>query len=102
MLDTNDLEQMRFTTELQIFDRKSARIDAKSLAITIIAFANADVGDIAIGLEDKDAVSCIDGQEADINELLRVPFDYCIPSVSAKSIFHGIRRSLNFCMNINM
>ena len=82
MLDTNDLEQMRFSTELQIFDRKSARIDAKSLAITIIAFANADGGDIAIGLEDKGAVTGIDGQEAHINELLRAPFDYCVPSVS--------------------
>lgn len=82
MLDTNDLEQMRFTTELQIFDRKSARIDAKSLAITIVAFANADGGDIAIGLEDKGAVTGIDGQEAHINELLRAPFDYCVPSVS--------------------
>lgn len=45
-----DIETMRFTTELQTFDRKSARIDAKALAIPIVAFANADGGDIAIGI----------------------------------------------------
>ena len=69
-----DIEIMRFTTELQTFDRKSARIDAKALAIPIVAFANADGGDIAIGIEDKGDVTGIDGYEANLNELLRVPF----------------------------
>ena len=36
------IEEIRKSTEFQVFDRKSARIDAKALAITIIAFANAD------------------------------------------------------------
>ncbi|MCD8053715.1 MAG: ATP-binding protein [Lachnospiraceae bacterium] len=52
-----DIETMQFTTELQTFDRKSARIDAKALAIPIVAFANADGGDIAIGIEDNDDVT---------------------------------------------
>lgn len=77
-----DIETMRFTTELQTFDRKSARIDAKALAIPIVAFANADGGDIAIGIEDKGDVTGIDGYEANVNELLRAPFDYCVPTVS--------------------
>lgn len=77
-----DIETMRFTTELQTFDRKSARIDAKSLAMTVVAFANADGGDIAIGIEDKGDITGIDDYEAKVNELLRVPFDYCVPTVS--------------------
>ncbi|MCD8084676.1 MAG: putative DNA binding domain-containing protein, partial [Clostridiales bacterium] len=77
-----DIEKMRFTTELQTFDRKSARIDAKTLAIPIVAFANADGGDIAIGIEDKGDITGIDGYEANVNELLRAPFDYCVPSVN--------------------
>lgn len=49
MIDTNNIEELRFHTETQLFDRKSARIDAKALANLIIAFANADGGDAAIG-----------------------------------------------------
>ena len=37
------IEQIQHTTEFQIFDRKSAKIDAKALAITIIAFATATI-----------------------------------------------------------
>lgn len=85
MLDVTDIEQLRFTTEMQIFDRKSAKIEAKALAIHIIAFANADGGYIAIGIEDNGAVTGIDDREAHINELLRVPFDYCVPSVTVET-----------------
>ena len=45
------LEYIQTTTEFQVFDRKSVKIDAKALAITIIAFANADGGKIALGVE---------------------------------------------------
>ena len=41
------IEEIQKSTEFQVFDRKSARIDAKAMAITIIAFANADGGQIA-------------------------------------------------------
>lgn len=67
------------------FDRKSARIDPKALATLIIAFANADGGDAAIGIEDDGTITGIDGQDKRINELLRAPLDYCIPSVSVDS-----------------
>ena len=69
--------------EGQTFDRKSIQIDPKSLAIPIVAFANADGGDIAIGVSDKERnVEGVDQQIRKLNELLRVPFDYCNPSVS--------------------
>lgn len=43
------IEEMCFESEKQLFDRKSARISATALVSTIIAFANADGGKIAIG-----------------------------------------------------
>ena len=52
------------------------------MAIPIIAFANADGGTVAIGISDK--TRRIEGVDYDIqklNELLRVPFDFCIPTV---------------------
>ena len=75
------VQEIQTATEFQIFDRKSARIDAKTLAITIIAFANADGGTIALGVEDDGALTGVDGRLDHLNELLRASFDYCIPSV---------------------
>ena len=69
--------------EMQIFDRKSIKIDAKTLAITLVAFANADGGTVAIGISDKmKRIEGIDFDTPKINELLRVPFDYCNPTIS--------------------
>ena len=45
--------------ESPLFDRKSARIDAKTLAIHLIAFANADGGIIAVGVEDDGTITGI-------------------------------------------
>ena len=76
------LEEIISKEEKQVFDRKSADIDAKALAITIVAFANADGGDIAIGISDK--TRRIDGTDynvKNVNELLRAPYDFCEPSV---------------------
>lgn len=76
------LEDIKTKEEKQVFDRKAADIDAKALAISIIAFANADGGDIAIGISDK--TRRIDGTDynvKNVSELLRAPFDYCEPSV---------------------
>lgn len=71
--------------ESPLFDRKSARIDAKTLAIHLIAFANADGGTIAIGVEDDGRITGIDGYAENINELLRAPFDFCKPSVRVET-----------------
>lgn len=42
-------EEMCTTTERQLFDRKSAKIEATAIATPIIAFANADGGLWALG-----------------------------------------------------
>lgn len=68
--------------EGQTYDKKSGRIEPKALAVTMVAMANADGGTIAIGIEDDGTISGIDGMAEHINDLLRVPFDYCIPSVN--------------------
>lgn len=68
--------------EDQTFDCKSIQNDPKALAITIVAFANADGGDIAIGVSDKTRkIEGVDQYTEKLNELLRVPLDFCNPSV---------------------
>ncbi len=79
------IEEVLAFEEMQIFDRKSINIDPKALAIAIIAFANADGGTVVIGISDK--TRKIEGVDYDIqrlNELLRVPFDFCVPTVKAE------------------
>jgi ATP-dependent DNA helicase RecG len=75
------IDYIQHTTEFQIFDRKSAKIDAKGLAVILIAFANADGGTVALGVEDDGKVTGIDGMQSHINDLLRASFDYCVPSI---------------------
>ena len=79
------LEEICSMVESSVFDRKSAKIDAKSLAVHLIAFANADGGTLAIGVEDDGKITGIDGYAENINELLRVPFDFCKPSVQVET-----------------
>lgn len=47
------IEEILAFDEMQIFDRKSINIDPKALAVTLVAFANADGGTVAIGISDK-------------------------------------------------
>ena len=82
-MKTIDIQTLQTQSEGQQFDRKSFRIEAKSLAVIAVAFANADGGDIAIGIEDNGRITGINGNDAHLNELLRVPFDFCVPSVQA-------------------
>ena len=79
------IAQICGAVESPLFDRKSARIDAKTLAIHLIAFANADGGMIAVGVEDDGTITGIDGHAEHINELLRAPFDFCKPSVRVET-----------------
>ena len=76
------IEEYKAMQEGQTFERKSARIEPKALAVIMVAMANADGGTIAVGIEDDGTISGIDGMAEHINDLLRVPFDYCIPSVN--------------------
>ena len=72
--------------EDQTFDCKSILIVPKVLAITIVALANADGGTIAIGVSDKTRkIEGVDQHTEKLNELLRVPLDFCNPTVSITS-----------------
>ena len=87
MIDINDIQILQQQPEGQQFDRKSFRIDAKALAVIVVAFANADGGDVVIGIEDDGRITGINSNEDHLNELLRVPFDFCVPSVPAEVHF---------------
>ncbi|MDD2973191.1 MAG: ATP-binding protein [Lachnospiraceae bacterium] len=79
------IEELLIIEENQTFDRKSIMIDPKALAKTLVAFANADGGMIAIGISDKTRrIEGVDFEIAKVNELLRVPFDFCNPTIKVK------------------
>ena len=82
MLCKLTLEQICTMTESPLFDRKSARIDAKTLAIHLIAFANADGGVIAVGVEDDGTITGIDGYQ--VCREIRHTSDVPIIMLSAK------------------
>lgn len=77
-----DIKTLTTTHEDQTFDRKSARIDPKGLAVVLVAMANADGGTVAIGIEDDGTVTGIDRFIGNVNDLLRVPMDYCVPRIT--------------------
>ena len=80
------IQEIILHKEDQTFDCKSIQIDPKALAITIVAFANADGGTIAIGVSDKTRkIEGVDQHTEKLNELLRVPLDFCNPSVPITS-----------------
>lgn len=64
------IEDMCFTTEKQEFDRKSARITAATIATPMIAFANADGGLLAIGIEDN-------GKLRELMTIYRISMRFC-------------------------
>ena len=79
------IEDILSREEGQTFDRKSIRIKPKDLAVTMIAFANADGGDLVVGITDsKKEIEGVDGDEKILNEIRRTPFDFCAPSVNAQ------------------
>lgn len=79
------IENIKDRPEGQTFDCKSVKIEPKALAVPIVAMANADGGMLAIGISDKTRrIEGIDQHTAHVNELLKVPFSLCIPSVNIK------------------
>lgn len=78
------IQQLQKTKENQTFDRKSIRIDPKALAIPFVAFANADGGTLVIGINDNGEIEGIKGHESKINEILRVGFDFCKPTIKVE------------------
>ena len=75
------VEELKTKKEDQLYDRKSARKDPKGLSNHIVAFANADGGTLVIGIEDNGDITGIDDYTKNVNEILRVPFDFFKPSV---------------------
>ena len=79
------IEDIKDRPEGQTFDCKSVKIEPKALAVPIVAMANADGGMLAIGISDKTRrIEGIDQHTAHVNELLKVPFSLCVPSVNIK------------------
>ena len=79
------VEEIIDRKEGQTFDCKSIQIEPSALAIPIVAMANADGGVLAIGVSDKTRrIEGVDGNEERLNDLLRVPFDFCNPSVRVR------------------
>ena len=79
------IEDILSREEGQTFDRKSIRIKPKDLAVTIIAFANADGGDLVVGITDgKKEIEGVDDDQKVLNEIRRTPFDFCVPSVNTQ------------------
>ena len=72
MFDPNKIEDLQFSTEKQIIDRKFARIKTVDLAIPIVAMANAD-GDY-LAISDDGAITGIDAHEKNLNKMLRAPY----------------------------
>lgn len=82
------IDDIRQMAEGQTFDCKSIHIDPKALANTIVAMANADGGLIAIGISDKARrIEGVDQYPQLLNEILRTPFDFCIPTVTITTDF---------------
>ena len=79
------IQEIITRNEDQTFDCKSIQIDPKALAVPIVAMANADGGVLAIGVSDKTrTLEGVDQHTEKLNELLRVPFDFCNPSIPVK------------------
>ncbi len=79
------IEEVLAFEEMQIFDRKSVKIEPKALAIPLIAFANADGGTIAIGISDSERrIEGTDYEIKKVNELLTVPYEFCEPSIPVR------------------
>ena len=80
------IEQILQLEEGQTFDRKSINIDPTDLASTICAFANADGGDIAVGITNrKRLIEGVDFEMNKLNDILRAPLDYCSPTVEIET-----------------
>ena len=78
------IEEILTRKEGQTFDCKSFAIEPKGLAVTIVAMANADGGELAVGISDRRReIEGISSNQIHLNELIRVPYDFCNPTVRA-------------------
>lgn len=84
------LEEIINTEENQYFDRKSSKIQVNKLAETMIAFANADGGTIAIGIDDGKLEGINNQGNVKINDFIQCSFDKCIPAIKIDYDFINI------------
>lgn len=76
---------LKESIEDQYFDRKSSRIKPKDIAQHLCAFANGNGGCLAIGIADNGEIEGFNDLGDDkINDLLKVPFDFCQPTPKYK------------------
>ena len=76
------IEEILAMEESQTFDRKSVNIAPRDFSNHVCAFANADGGIIVVGISDKTCrIEGVDHHKREVNELLRVPMDFCMPTV---------------------
>lgn len=73
--------------ENQYFDRKSSSIKISKLVETIIAFANANGGIIAIGIDDGVVTGINNQGNIKVNDFIQCGFDLVVPSVNITHIF---------------
>lgn len=90
-LDSFTIEDVLLLKESQYFDRKSADIKPKKLAETMIAFANADGGIIALGVSDGQIEGMNFQGELKVNDFLQTKIDHCKPAIKAKERFIFIK-----------
>jgi ATP-dependent DNA helicase RecG len=81
LFENPTVEEILRENEGQLFERKSARLDPRDLANHFVAFANADGGFIAIGIEQDGTTTGISGYETKINAFLQTAWDSCVPPV---------------------
>jgi predicted HTH transcriptional regulator len=80
-MDLAELNGLLARGEGQFFDWKSARIDPRDLAPHLVAFANADGGTLAVGVEDDETITGVKHHAGKINELVQAGTVYCTPPV---------------------
>jgi len=75
------LEKILREKEGQLFDFKSARLDHREVAAHFVAFANADGGLLAIGIEKDGTITGVNEYEAQVNAFLQAAWNLCVPPV---------------------
>ena len=87
------LDYIRTKDENMFFDRKSALISVPDLAKIISAFANAEGGTIAIGVNEKnreiEGISSLGSSR--INDLVSAPKDGCKPMPKSTCEFLSVK-----------
>lgn len=76
--------QLCLRDEDQWFERKAIEVSPKTLAHTLIAFANAEGGTVIVGVKDR-KIQDLNRQTKNINELRMTPgTQYCIPPIDCE------------------